>query len=243
MTKYVAVLAFVVAIAGCATPCTVKISSINDGTNRDAGTTYVILRSDGPEDLQFMEFASMVERALKSKNYLRIATDGDKTPDLAVFLSYKISEPQQSTSSMLVPITSYQPSETYNVDAQTSYGYGQGHTNTTGTITKAGSYVTTGYQEVTSTETFYTRQITLIAAYYKHFKATKKLTPVWQTDLISSGTTGDLRAVFPVMLAAAREQLGSNTGQQIEVDIQANDRRVSELKSTLPGPQPASAKP
>jgi len=53
---------------------------------------------------------------------------------------------------------------------------------------------------------------------------------VWRTVVTSRGTSNDLREVFPVLVAASQPYISTNTGKQVKVILNENDRAVIEIK-------------
>lgn len=53
--------------------------------------------------------------------------------------------------------------------------------------------------------------------------------PLWRTSVHGSGSSGDLRRVFPVPMAAAQPDLGRGTGRAIDVEPTETDARVEAL--------------
>jgi hypothetical protein len=54
--------------------------------------------------------------------------------------------------------------------------------------------------------------------------------PIWKVKMISTGPSGDLRLIFPVMIGAGKEYIGTNTGKSIRVIIAEDDDRVLAVK-------------
>jgi hypothetical protein len=55
----------------------------------------------------------------------------------------------------------------------------------------------------------------------------------WKLYIDSTGSSGDLRRVFPVMIAAARDHLGKNTQGQVEISIDETDPKIAEIKGSF----------
>jgi hypothetical protein len=65
----------------------------------------------------------------------------------------------------------------------------------------------------------------------KALRNEKKTVSVWRTDVMSRGRSGDLRSVFPVLVAAATPHFGKDTKKQVVVDISEGDKRVEQIKA------------
>ena len=59
---------------------------------------------------------------------------------------------------------------------------------------------------------------------------------VWKTNVISIGSSNDLRLVMPYMVTAMKPYLGTNTGRKLEVEIVADDPAVLLLRSSQTPP-------
>ena len=51
---------------------------------------------------------------------------------------------------------------------------------------------------------------------------------LWKTNIVSIGSSDDLRYVFPYMIVAAEKYIGTNTKKFVTVEISGYDRRVKE---------------
>lgn len=197
---------------------TVKINSI--GSDEPAGKKVVILplnQKTSPEELQFKEFSAYLSKVLSDKGYTVVPDP--RSAQVWVFLGYSISSPREHEVTSAMPMTTYQPGRT------TTYT-GSGFYGATGTASTSGSYNTT-YVPVTNTVVSYTRKITVGALQDQGSKKDPK--QLWETTLISTGSSGDLRATFPVMIAAAADHIGTNTRQALPLDIAFDDPRVLNL--------------
>jgi len=217
-------------LVGCATttPFSVNVDSINR-TNLPSGTKYMIASGNkdvNQDDLQFMEYVSYVKRALMLNNFLLVKNVNEA--DVLIFLSYGIGEPAEHQYSYSSPI----------------YGQtGVSSSTTTGSVTSFGN-MATGSATTTYTPTYgvvgssthsgtfvtYTRFFALKAIDAK--KVIQKEAPLelWSTKVISTGTSDDLRRVFPVMVAAAKPYIGKNTGNKIVINLNEGDDVVWEIK-------------
>jgi hypothetical protein len=63
-------------------------------------------------------------------------------------------------------------------------------------------------------------------AYHK----TEEEVQLWKTSITSTGSSGDLRRVFPILVAASMSYISKNTGQIIAVSIKENDKKIVEIK-------------
>jgi hypothetical protein len=215
---------------GC-TPPVLFESRINSLSQADALTKlrYVLLPGNkdvSADDLQFREYASYLEIALAERGFKK-AVD-IKDADIAIFLAYGIGDPKTNYYSYSMPTWGQTGvSGSYTTGNVNVYGntaiYSQ---NTTYTPT----YGITGYTSNLASHTTFTRYIFIDAIDNMAFKQDQKMLPVWKTSVFSTGSSGDLRRVFPVMVAAMKPYLGANTRQSITINLDENDPAVQKLK-------------
>ena len=62
------------------------------------------------------------------------------------------------------------------------------------------------------------------------YRESQTFVPVWKTTITSKGRSGDLRLVFPVLVGAATEYIGTDTGHQVRVEIKESDSRVLKVR-------------
>lgn len=207
----------------------VNVSSISSG--EDSGRRVAILPLDQKvslDDLQFREFSRYLEKAMASKGY--VVTQERASAQVFVLLGYAISDPQERQTTTIMPMTSYQSGQTVN-----SYAYSGGY-SAYGTATSSGTYSTT-YVPMTSSYTTYTRLIKISAFDVRVSKEKPK--QLWETTISSTGSSGDLRQVFPMMLAASMEHIGTNTRSEINTEIAERDPRIAEILGVNPSRTPA----
>lgn len=229
MRRIIVFVSVLTILLGCAGPMYhVKIDSIS-GFDTGTKKRYILLpgvKDVDPNDLQFREYSSYVERALSSAGYVR-ARDF-KDANIAVFLAYGIGDPKDHQYSYSLPVwgqTGVSSSTTYGTIR--SYGsYGTYH----GTTTYTPTYGITGYTTHVGSYTTFFRFILLDAVDLEEYRRSEKIVQVWKTTVTSRGSSGDLRRVFPVLVAAVRPYIGTNTGKQIDVTLTEGDKAVSEIK-------------
>lgn len=196
----------------------VDISSINH--NETAGNKVFIapgMKDVAINDLQFQEFSNYIKKALIKKGFEIVNTIDDA--DQVVMLAYAISNPQNYTRN--IPLwgpTGIDSSNTYgNISSSGSY-YGSTYYNKT--------YGITGVVPIQ--ETYYIRSILLTSYDWQMFKKKKVEKQLWKTLIESSGSSNDLRYVFPYMIVAAEQYISTNTTHAVTVKINENDSRVKE---------------
>jgi hypothetical protein len=219
---------FLILLQGCATHYTVNVDSISS-TEHQESEEYLLL-SDSEDininDLQFKEYAGYIDIALQKIGYKKAEKPSDA--NIAIFLSYSISDPHHHQYSYSIPTygqTGVSSSNTYGT--LSSYG---NNTTYSGTTTYTPTYGVTGSTSHTGTSITYVRTMQLTAFDVSNYSADKEMINLWKTSVISNGSSGDLRLIFPVLVAAAMPYIGKNTGREIELSLTENDERILEIK-------------
>lgn len=218
-----------IVLTGCAsTGFSVNVDSISATKSNELKRYILVPSNEGitPDNLQYLEYAGYVERALTTQGFVK-ATDYNDA-NVAIFLGYGIGEPKTNQYTYSVPTwgkTGIASSNTYG----TVNTYGNTATvNSTTTYTP--TYGVTGSTTHTGSYTTFTRYMILSALDLNQYKINEQQKQVWRTSVISTGSSGDLRQVFPVLVAASRPYLSKNTGKQVNVLIKEQDRSVLEIK-------------
>ena len=216
-------------LIGCAsTRLAVSVDSLASPT-AESKKKYVLLsdsRDIDANNLQFQEFSNYIEQVLHERGFVKQAKL--QNADLAIFLSYAVSAPQTQQYSYSVPTwgqTGVSSSRTYGTVS--SYG---GVANFTGTTNYTPTYGVTGSTTHSGTNTTYTRSLTLTAYDAHVYLTNQKMNQIWVTSVSSTGTSEDLRLVFPYMASAMKPYLGTNTGKRINVQIPSDDPYALHLR-------------
>lgn len=214
---------------GCATRIYIEVDSLHD-SNTPRYTKYVILPGDEyvrTSDLQFKEFAHYIERAMTAKGYERV--ESVENAELAVLLNYGIGKPRANYYSYSLPVYGQTGGGTSTFSA-TTHGYG-GTSTTTGTVYQTPTYGVVGSRTVSGHYVTYDRFLLLEAVDLSAYRQRQKIVPLWKTTAQSTGSSGDLRYVFPYLVVAIQPHIGTNTQNQVPVTLFVHDRRVKELKA------------
>jgi hypothetical protein len=231
--KNVSMLLAVALLAGCASAPAVRtfrveVDAINNG-GAVQDKSYYFAPADSavsPSDLTYLEYAKIIERALSHKAYVR--REKPREAALVIAIAYGIGEPRQNIQSFSVPVYG-------QTGIASSYTIGNATTYTP-------SFGVTGYSTRIGTYTTY-RRYALVMAYDNRAKQlTGKDVQLWKTDIVSTGSSGDLRFVFPYMIAAAMPYFGENTQTRVTIDLDENSPVALELRG-VPNPNPALAAP
>lgn len=232
--KILLIILFAVLLQGCASGPKYKVSinSISSGTSveKNTYTIYSSVKDVTTSDLQFKEYSTYVKRALNQAGFTE--ADNKSEAHIAIFLNYGISEPHTYNYSYSVPTygqTGIASSNTYG----TINSYGSTATYS-GMTTYTPSYGITGSQTFIGTKTYYVRFISLDAVDIDKFKTDKSIESVWRTTITSSGSSGDLRLIFPALIAAAEPYFGKNTGKIIDVELYDDDPEILKVKGEKP---------
>lgn len=176
-------------------------------------------------DLQFQEAKGLLANVLRSKGFSEVPFD---QAEMVVFLSYGIGEPETSTSSYSIPVFGQTGGGTSTFNATTT---APGTSSTTrGTISQPVTYGITGYQTGTRTSTTFTRWFRANAVDLEAYNRNGEMRYLWDTRAASIGGTGDIRVVLPIMFAAAKGSIASDTGRVISTSLKEDDPRVFEVK-------------
>lgn len=205
----VAILIF----AGCSPRIQVSINSI--GSTPHEYQSYILLsgmKDTNPNDLQYKEYAGYINNALQDKGFKQVDF---ANADIVVFLYYGISDPVNEQYSYSKPIYGQTGvSSSYSSGTLNSYG---NMATYSGTTTYTPTYGVVGSQNYSGTKTNYIRHIVLDAVDAKKYKDTQEIQSLWKTTIMSTGSSSDLRTVFPILLGAGKEYIGTNTGKAIMV--------------------------
>lgn len=182
-------------------------------------------------DLEFLEYASHIERTLKVKGANR--TMDREEADVFIMLFFDLTD-ESYTEIIPKPIwgqtgvTSI-ATNTYSLGNgsvngyySNGYGYidGQGNSSTSSLSTYNYSYGITGYHNVTVNVENYNRIINLYA-YDNRDKSNAKM--LWKLNLTSEGSIDDFRIVFPFLAFATIPYIGFNSRARISTSINTND--------------------
>lgn len=208
----------------------IEVSSLRAQSAAGKDTYWLLPGNKGVSagDLQFQEYAAQVERALSSRGFQR--SENLKSADVVIFLSYGIGNPQEHAYSFAIP----QYGQT-GIASSTTYGtinsYGNRSTFS-GNTYYTPRYGVTGYTNVQGTFVTYFRFISLDAYDLQAFEKSKKSVELWRTEIGSTGRTGDLRVVFPVLVAASAPYIATDTGRIVTVTIGLHDPSITKITGT-----------
>jgi hypothetical protein len=216
-------------LSGCEPSFIVRVNSISD-VNYNNQKSFILLPGNegvNENDLQFKEYSRYVKYVLE-KSGLKEAEFGKA--DIAIFLSYGIGNPEEQSYSYSVPVYGIEGAKSSNLTANTYNSNGSTST-TNAEITTKPNFGIIGYNSYSETITNYFRYIILDAIDLKSYQDKKEINKCWETTISSTGSSDDLRRVFPIMVAATQIYIGKNTGENITIDLHESDNDVQEIKS------------
>lgn len=184
------------------------------------------LKGVDASDLQYREYSVYVERALALRGFTKASTIQEA--NVVILLGYGIGDPETREYTYSLP--------TYGqtgIASANTYGTINSYGNTatySGTTTYTPTYGITGSTTYTGTSTTFYRFMWLDALDLDEFRKSEKQVPLWKTTVSSTGYSGDLRLVFPILVAASKPHIGSNTGQKMLIILHGGDKRVDEIK-------------
>ena len=205
-------------LASC-TSFSVSISSISQNNAKPKKVFLAPLDPNiNPNDLLFIEFSNDIKLAL-GKNGFKVVLD-PQSADQIVFILYGISDPK--TKVVAIPQFGKTKIKSSSTTGNLQIWNNQGTYRATTTYNY--DYGVTGYTYYNQIQ--YTRILTLLAIDYKAYLSNSTIIQVWQTQIESTGSSGDLRLVFPYLVFAAEKFIGKNTGRIIQTEIFENEKGV-----------------
>ena len=224
--KYLILITAIILLSGCranpfATRYYVSISSIAAENQPKAYYLLPGSKDINPNSLYYKEYSTYVHRSLKRNGFIQSETIDDA--EVAIFITYGIGDPRNTQYSYSLPVygqTGYSSSYstfTTNIVGNTAY--------TTGTTTYTPTYGVVGYNNYSNNQTVYDRFIQLTGINLESYKK-GKIEETFSTTLRSTGTTGDLRSVFPLILAGGLNYIGKNLPRLYNVSLNASHPNV-----------------
>lgn len=223
MTRILGISYFILAslfVAGCVplmepdTRFIVHVDSLVAPMTPDAGSYILVPVDEGAneKDLQYREYAAYVHFALETHGYRM--SGPDEVPDMVIGLGFGISDPATERYSYSAPIWGQT-----GVASASTYG------NTTYFTP---SYGVTGHIPQSATLTTFARHLWLAA-----YSVGDEPEELWRTFVHSTGSSGDLRRVFPILVAAGGPYLGKNSVQSIRLELSEDDDEVVAMKAAV----------
>lgn len=233
--KHFLFVVFAVFLSGCATigqpQFNVFVDSLASPEAKEKRTYLLLPGNEGAtwDDLQFQEYAVYVMRMLEMQGF--VPAREMEEADVAIVLSYGIGDPQATQYSYTLPMwgkTGISSSKTYG--NATTYGNTISYS---GTTTHTPSYGITGYSTHIGTAISYFRYALISGYDLEALRESERQIQLWKTTITSTGSSGDLRQVFPVLIGASAPYIARNSGRRISVQLYENDKAVKAIKGEL----------
>ena len=170
---------------------------------------YTVENTTAENPLFDKEIKAKIDKILKNKGFI---LSNKETADLLCAFNYGVGIGRTQVGS--VPVQS--PPITSSVVVSNQGGASQ----TTAIMTPG----PTSYVPYARTD--YDRWLTIVISDARSYREAKKEKVIWYGDIISSGSSRDLRTVMNYMLIAAFEEFGKDTKKGITIEIKENDERV-----------------
>lgn len=199
---------------------TTSVSSF--GNYNLVGKTFYIesgAKSISSSDVEFREYSNYIATTLKLQGAKE--TSDKKNADMCILVNYGISD-ESYTETVPVPIWGQTGISSISTSSNTTgsaygsatrignsvYGSVQGNSSTNTTTIVNPSYGITGYTSVDRRVSRYCRVLNI---YSYDNKQTAEPTMLWKTNLLSCGSSSDLKKVLPYMAYTAWGKLGNST--------------------------------
>jgi len=202
------------------TGCTEFHVVANGFQNRDrqlpTQSTYTILPVKGQDnDLEFQDYARMVEMKLSERGYRR--TDLISA-DMAIFIAYGINSAGVRNYAYSLPV--------YGTNSFSGSSFGSGGMTTFSGTTSG----IVGSQTVAGSTQEFTRTLIVDVVDYAHYKNTGQIVSLWKGDITSTGSSNDLRLVMPMLVESGFKHFGENTKKGITHVYSEYDSDIEKLR-------------
>jgi len=193
-----------------------------------AARRYIVLSSMPGVDttnLQFVEARSYLDEVLSARGFAASSFD---SADVAVFMSYGIGDPRNQQVVYSVPVFGRAPGSSTTV---TGTAVAAGRTTTvSGQARTESDWGLLGYRAMSANQTSYMRHLLLVGVDLMQFRRDQSVRELWRTAVISSGSSGDLRRVLPVLFVAIEPHVATRTPQMVDRDVSESDARLAALR-------------
>jgi len=214
------------------TSCIPTLVKVNANTYRfqpiDKNKSFCVfrLRNTNTDIALEEDLARKVEKLLKAKGF-QVVNDC-KEADYIVAFQFGIDANKINYTLYIPQIV--QKSESGYLSGN-SYNYYLGNTDYNG------NYYTTKqelvYLPVNTTETIYTRSISVFVIDANSSKRNGKIELVWQGNFASSGKSGDFRRVADYILVAVNKLFGKDTHGIVNLEVWEDEQEYQQLKKIL----------
>jgi hypothetical protein len=191
------------------------------------GARYWVINASGAQgDLEFKEYGKILGSALTDLGYS--AAESLAAADVAILLSYGVSEPRSFEYTTSTPVFEYVAGKTttYTAVAVTADSAAGASVR----VTQPSQLLYAGQKTVTTTEDVYTRYFRCEAVAADIVRNENRVEPLWVSTVRSSGSLSDLRVIFPLMVASSVDIYGIDTDIELPRRITTSDEYAYYLK-------------
>jgi hypothetical protein len=200
-------------------------------SNGGGGKAYLLLPGKADimeDDQQFDAYSEYVHRALGKKGFT--PAESFEEADVAIFLSYGVGEPQRHQLLYYVPAWNRTIVPSADSSGQVR-PYARGDPSAEAAAKEDAGEARGGGSGVV-TYTTHLRYMILEAFALGGHGETEEEAQLWRTAVRSTGTSGDLERVLPILVAASIPYMATNTETRIRLELDENDHRVVDIRRT-----------
>jgi hypothetical protein len=204
----------------------IKVDAIKS-ENASKKKQYVLSPADGKTfDLQFMEFEKYIDIVLQESGFIKVSDIGKANTMIVLRYGSDRSTYQYNYSRPVFGQT--------GVSSSNSYGTVSACSNTatySNQTTYTPSYGVIGYSNGVRTAENFFCYLLLDAFDVSKGVGNGSYESLWTVKVYNKNDfCGDLRRLFPVMLAAAQPYIADSTGKEVCLELKETDERVQKLK-------------
>lgn len=224
MSRFVFGISLILTL-GFLSACTARYEVIVNGFRNVNETmlpqaTYAIFQPENQKsDLEFQEYARMVEHKLEEKGYRKADI---KSADIGVLINYGIDEGVTKYTASSSPV--------YGTRYFSATAMGSGGS----TFYSGQSSGIVGSQTSMDSDTVYKRVLTLQVVNLAKLRADGSVGPIWKGETTSRGSLSDLRRVMPYLIEGTFLHFGENTKMGSLHTIDEGDKTVENLRNASP---------
>lgn len=172
--------------------------------------TYAIFQLENQRvDLEFQEYARMIEAKLQEKGYRKAEIN---SADIGVLINYGIDDGVTRHTARSVPV--------YGTTNYSGTAVGSGGT----TFYSGQSSGIVGSRTHVDSDTEYKRVLTLEVMNLAKLRADGSVVPIWKGETTSRGSSSDLRRVMPYLIESTFLHFGQNTKLGIRHTIYEDEK-------------------
>lgn len=201
----IALAVFSLLLNGCGATLQAQVNTFH--TLDSAPKKYVLIPTKDQQNLEYQTYANLVRQQLNARGWMESSYE---TADVAVFMQYAIGQGRQVT--FTYPIFGTVPTgNTYTTGTANLSSYGGYSTGTySATTTQQTTVGVVG--SGTDSRTEFDRALRIDMFAVPPYISDKKMVPVLELKVHSTGSTGTLPPVMPALVRAAFEDFPGRSG-------------------------------